>query len=70
MIFRFILFTIRNVSDKSCREDKIKTPILCSITPTPLLGKPWLLKNNVEKYCRAEDTTQDNTAHALCVLDN
>ena len=27
------------------------------------------LLDNVEKYCRAEQATDDNTAHAQCMLD-
>jgi len=26
--------------------------------------------DNVEKFYRARQTTDDNTAHALCMLDN
>jgi len=28
------------------------------------------LWDNVEEYCRAEQDTNDNLAHALCVLNN
>ena len=50
--------------------DKIKTQILCSVTFSP--RKSYRLWHNVEKYGtrRAGQATQDNTAHALCVLDN
>jgi len=31
---------------------------------------PKLLRDNVEKYCRAGQTTYDFMAHAPCMLDN
>jgi hypothetical protein len=49
---------------------KIKASILCSMTffpPSPL--KSCRLWYNVEKYCRTGQTTDDNMAHAHCVLD-
>jgi len=49
--------------------EEIKTHILCSITP-PTPRKSCRLWNNVEKYCRAGQTTGDNMAHAHCMLDN
>jgi len=46
--------------------EKIKTHVLCSIF---LFRKSCLLWNNVEKYCRAGQTTDGNMAHANCILD-
>jgi hypothetical protein len=46
--------------------EKIKTHILCSVT---LFRKSCRLWDNVEKYCRAEQATDDNMAHAHCMLD-
>jgi hypothetical protein len=31
--------------------------------------KSWHLGDNVEKYCRAGKATDENTAHAHCMLD-
>ena len=50
--------------------EKIKTHILGSVTsphPTPASRAVYDI---AEKYCRARKTTGDNTAHALCILDN
>ena len=62
---RWILLRIRNATDKSCTENQ--NTILISITFL-FLRKSWRLWHNVEKYCAAEQATDDNTAHALCVL--
>ena len=45
--------------------EKIKTHILCSVT---LFQKSYRLWDNVEKYYRAGQVTDDNTAHAHYVL--
>jgi hypothetical protein len=47
--------------------EKIKTHILCSVT---FHQKLYCLWDNVEKYCRVERATDDNMAHAHCMLDN
>jgi hypothetical protein len=46
--------------------EKVKTRVLCSITPFP--PKSSRLRDNVEKYGRARQDTDDNMAHALCIL--
>jgi len=46
---------------------KIKTHILCSVT---FYRKSCRLWDNVEKMFRAGQATDDNMAHAHCVLDN
>jgi len=46
--------------------EKIKTHILCSVTFISKIVPFW---DNVEKYGRAGQTTDDSMAHALCVLD-
>jgi len=56
---------MRNISHKFV--EKIKTHILCSIT---FFFKSCRLLDNVEKYCRAGQATDDNMAHAHCMLDN
>jgi hypothetical protein len=40
--------------------EKIKTPVLCSITFPYIVP----LGDNVEKYCRGGQATEDNMAHA------
>jgi hypothetical protein len=47
--------------------EKIKTHTFRSITY--FLRKSYRLSDNVEKYCRAGQATDDNMAHAHCVLD-
>jgi len=44
--------------------EKIKTQILRAIT---VFRKSCHLWNDVEKYCRAEQTTDDNMGHAHCI---
>jgi len=47
--------------------EKIKTYILCSII---FFRKSCRLWDNVEKHRWAGKATDDNMAHALCMLDN
>jgi hypothetical protein len=47
--------------------EKIKTQILCLIS---VFRKLCLLSDGVEKYCRVGKATDDNMAHAHCMLDN
>jgi len=47
---------------------KIKTHILRAVTSPPP-RKPYRLWDNVEKYCREGQATDENTAHAHCMLD-
>ena len=67
-ISRWILLRMRNVSDKICIKNE-NTPIFCPITFF-FSRKSCSLWDNVEKYCRARQATDDNTAHAHCMLDN
>ena len=48
--------------------DKLDVHILCWITFVFL--KSYRLWDNVEKYSRERKTTDDNMAHAHCMLDN
>jgi len=43
-----------------------KTHILCSVTIFRKWSRLW---DNVGKYCRTGQATDDNMAHAQCVLD-
>ena len=54
-VSRWILLIMRNVSDKEV--DKIKTRILCSVA---FFRKSCHLWDNVEKYCRAGQATDDS----------
>jgi len=47
--------------------EKIKTHILCS--KTFFFRKSCLLWDNVQKYCRAGQATDNNMAYAHCMLD-
>jgi hypothetical protein len=64
MISRAILLTKRNVAEKVVH--RIKTHILYSIT---IFRKSCLLWDNVEKYCRSGQATDDNMMSAHCMLD-
>ena len=46
--------------------DKIKTHILCTVT---FFRKSYRLWDNVEKYYTTGQATDDNMAHAHCMLD-
>ena len=46
--------------------EELKTHILLSLT---FFRESWRLWDNVEKYCIAGQATDDNTAHAHCMLD-
>jgi hypothetical protein len=47
--------------------EKIRTQILSSVTYI-FFGKPCRLEDNVEKYSTAVQATDDNMAHAHCML--
>ena len=47
--------------------EKIETHILYSVT---FSRKPCRLWDNVGKYCRTEQATDDNMTRAHCILDN
>jgi hypothetical protein len=46
--------------------EEMKTHILCSVT---LFSKMVPFWDNMEKFCRTGQATDDNTAHAHCMLD-
>jgi len=48
--------------------EKMKTHILCSVASF-IFRKSCRLWHNVEKHCRAGQATDDNMAHARCILD-
>ena len=46
---------------------KFETHILCSTMFSRKSGRLW---DNVGKYCRTRQATDDNMAHVHCTLDN
>jgi hypothetical protein len=56
---------MRNVSQKSCKENK-NTHFMSN---NFFFRKPCLLWDTAEKYYRAERATDDNMARVHCMLD-
>ena len=50
---------MRNISDKSCRENQ----------NTQFIFNNLFSKEEVEKYCTARNATDDNMAGAHCMID-
>ena len=65
IISRWILRRMRNVSDKSFRENQNTHFVFNGFFPRKSC-RSW---NNVEKYCRAGHATDDSMAHAHFMLD-
>jgi len=63
-ISRLIFLRMRNISDKSCRENQNTHFMLNSFS-----RESCPLWDNVEIYCRAGQATDDSTAHAHYILD-
>jgi len=61
---RSILLRMRNVSDKSCTENQNTHFVFSNFS-----RKSCRLWDNVEKYCRAGQATDDSMARAHCMLD-
>ena len=59
---RSILLRMRNVSGKSCKGNQNAHSVIRNFRKSCRL---W----DVEKYCTAEQATDDNMAHAHCMLD-
>jgi hypothetical protein len=64
IIKRSFLLGMRNVSDKVPTENKNT-----NFVSSNFFLKSYHLRENVEKFCRAGQGTDDNMAHAHCVLD-
>ena len=62
---RLVLLRMRNVSDKICRENQNTHFVFSNF----FFRKSYRLRDNVEKYFRAGQATDDNMAHAHCMLD-
>jgi len=60
-----VILRVSSVSDHSCRESRNRhfmfNNLFSKIVP--------FLWDNVEKYCTAAQATDDNMAHAHCMLD-
>ena len=63
-ISRPFLLRMKNVSDKSCRENQNTSFVFNNF-----FRKSYHFLDNVEEYCRAGQATDDNVAHAHCMLD-
>jgi hypothetical protein len=55
---------MKNISDEPCRENRNTHFILNNLFFSKIV--PFM--RSVAKYCRAGQATDDNTAHALCML--
>ena len=64
IICRLLLLRMRNVSDKICAENQT-THFIFNNFFFPKIVPLW---DKVEKYCRAVQATDDNMAHAHCIL--
>jgi len=56
---------MRNVSDKKCVENQST-----HFRFNNIFRKHYRLCDNVEKFCRAGQDTDENMAHAHCMMDN
>jgi len=56
---------MRNVSNKSCRENQNTHFVFNNF-----FSENRIFLDNVEKCSKAEQATDDNMAHAHCMLDN
>ena len=63
-----VLLRIRTVSDKSCRESQNTRFMFNNSFFFPPPPKIMPCVRYVEKYCRAGQATDDNMAHARCML--
>ena len=63
-IYHRIILKLKNVSDKSCRENQ-NTHFMLNISPK--IVSFW---DNVETYSWAGKATGDNKVHAYCKLEN
>jgi len=66
IIFRSVAPRMRNVSDKSYRENQTTHFMFYNLH---IFRKPCLLRDKAKKYCVAGQATDDNTAHGHCMQD-
>jgi len=65
IISRSVLLRMKNISDKICRENQNPHFVFHNFS-----RKSRCLWDNVEKCGRDWQVTDDNMAHAHCMLDN
>jgi len=76
-VSRSLLLRMRNVSDKSCRENQnthfkfnnIFSKIVPCIVRSRTKATGFFLMAKPGKYCTAGQATDHNMAHAHCILD-
>jgi hypothetical protein len=66
IISRSFVLRTRNVSDKRCTENQNTHFVISNFF---FFQKTCCLLDNVEKYCRAGQATDDNMVHEHCMLD-
>jgi hypothetical protein len=66
IISRSVLLRMRNVSDKSCRENQNTHFVFGDFFFSRKACRLW---DNVGKYCRARQGTDGNMTHAHCIQD-
>jgi hypothetical protein len=57
---------MRNVSDESCTENQNKYFVLEKLFSPKIVP---FVTDNLEMYCKPGQDTDDNMAHAHCMLD-
>ena len=65
IIFCSVLLRMRNDSDRESQNTQFM--IITPPPPPPISCHLW---DNMNKYCRAGQATDDNTVHVHCMLDN
>ena len=63
IIYCSILLRVRNISDKSCRENKNTHLTFNNLFLNHAVYEMW------KKYCRVGQATDENMAHAHYMLD-
>jgi len=66
-ISRSILLRMKNISEKRCRENQSIQFMFSNIFD--VVENRFIYEIMWKKYCRAGEATDDNMAHAHCMLD-
>ena len=64
IILRSIIFKMRNISNERCRENRNTHSMF-----NHFFRKPFPFLDNVEKFCTAEQATDDTMTHAHWIQD-